>query len=164
VNLDSRRLAFERWGNARGDRNLLSPNHLPSIAEQILDLTTSLHQQRPVPRRTPTSRNPQNGGPKSRSLQGALYPLPAAFPTNASQFGMYILFPISIMYYFGTNLDGKFTVPDFWPKPGQTHKIPYDREDIARELERLKARNLEVKRRREEEERRMREMGVGKEE
>ena len=69
------------------------------------------------------------------------------------QFGMYILFPISIMYYFGTNLDGKFTVPDFWPKPGQTHKIPYDRDEIAKELERLKQRNLENKRRREERER-----------
>ena len=86
-------------------------------------------------------------------------------PTNPLfQFGMYILFPISIMYYFGTNLDGKFTVPEFWPKPGQTHKIPYEREEIAKELERLKARNLENKRRREEEERRMREMGLGREE
>ncbi|OAK96526.1 hypothetical protein IQ06DRAFT_380143 [Phaeosphaeriaceae sp. SRC1lsM3a] len=80
------------------------------------------------------------------------------------KFGMYILFPISIMYYFGTNLDGKFTVPDFWPKPGQTHKIPYEREEIAKELERLKARNLENKKRREEEERRLREMGMGREE
>tara|TARA_R110002003_G_scaffold1499_1_gene23173 strand:+ start:14801 stop:15079 length:279 start_codon:yes stop_codon:yes gene_type:complete len=84
--------------------------------------------------------------------------------TNVPQFGMYILFPISIMYYFGTNLDGKFTVPDFWPKPSQTHRIPYEREEIVKELERLKARNLENKRRREEEERRMREMGIGKEE
>jgi protein PET100 len=62
---------------------------------------------------------------------------------------MYILFPIGIMYYFGTNLDGKFSVPDFWPKPEQTHKIPYEREEIKKELERLKARNLEVKRARE---------------
>ncbi|KAF2826543.1 hypothetical protein CC86DRAFT_406801 [Ophiobolus disseminans] len=80
------------------------------------------------------------------------------------KFGMYILFPISIMYYFGTNLDGKFTVPDFWPKPGQTHRIPYEREEIAKELERLKTRNLENKRRREEEEQRMRDMGITKEE
>ncbi|USP80514.1 hypothetical protein yc1106_07788 [Curvularia clavata] len=64
----------------------------------------------------------------------------------------------SVMYYFGTNLDGRFSVPDFWPKPGQTHKIPYDRDEIAKELERLKARNLENKRRREERER-LREMG-----
>lgn len=53
------------------------------------------------------------------------------------------------MYYFGTNLDGKFSVPEFWPKPEQTHRIPFDREDIKAELERLKARNLEVKRMRE---------------
>ena len=67
---------------------------------------------------------------------------------------MYILFPIGIMYYFGTNLDGKFSVPDFWPKPEQTHRIPYEREEIKAELERLKARNAEMKRIREERERR----------
>jgi len=60
------------------------------------------------------------------------------------------------MYYFGTNLDGRFKVPDFWPSEGQTHKIPYDRDDIKVEIERLKARNLEVKRMREVEEARAR--------
>lgn len=72
---------------------------------------------------------------------------------NVRQFGMYILFPIGIMYYFGTNLDGKFSTPDFWPKPEQTHRIPYEREEIKAELERLKARNLQMKRLREERER-----------
>lgn len=61
---------------------------------------------------------------------------------------MYILFPIGIMYYFGTNLDSKFSVPDFWPRPEQTNKIPYEREDIAAELDRLKARRLERRTRR----------------
>ena len=70
-----------------------------------------------------------------------------------TQFGMYILFPIGIMYYFGTNLDGKFSVPDFWPKPEQTHRIPYEREEIKAELERIKARNVEVKKMREMRER-----------
>lgn len=79
------------------------------------------------------------------------------------KFGMYILFPISVMYYFGTNLDGRFSVPDFWPKPEQTHKIPFDRDEIAKELERIKERNLENKRRREELER-MREMTGNKNE
>ncbi|PVH99365.1 hypothetical protein DM02DRAFT_493808, partial [Periconia macrospinosa] len=74
------------------------------------------------------------------------------------KFGMYILFPIGVMYYFGTNLDNRFSVPDFWPKEGQTHKIPFEREEIKLELERLKAKGVEAKRRREEEERRMREM------
>ncbi|KAF2263670.1 hypothetical protein CC78DRAFT_533817 [Lojkania enalia] len=77
------------------------------------------------------------------------------------KFGMYILFPIGIMYYFGTNLDGKFTVPDFWPKEGQTHKIPFEREEIAKELERLKAKNLERKREREAAEARARELRNG---
>ena len=65
---------------------------------------------------------------------------------------MYILFPIGIMYYFGTNLDGKFSVPEFWPKEGQTHKIPYERDEIKKEVERLKARGLERKQIREAEE------------
>ncbi|KAI8943682.1 hypothetical protein NX059_001666 [Plenodomus lindquistii] len=83
---------------------------------------------------------------------------------EVAKFGMYILFPIGIMYYFGTNLDGRFSVPDFWPAQSATHKIPYDRDEIAKELERLKARNLENKRRREAEEARMRELGMGKNE
>ncbi|KAF2233113.1 hypothetical protein EV356DRAFT_533994 [Viridothelium virens] len=61
------------------------------------------------------------------------------------KFGMYILFPISIMYYFGTNLDGKFNTPDFWPKEGETHKIPFEKEEIQNELSRLKARRLAVR-------------------
>ncbi|KAF2015314.1 hypothetical protein BU24DRAFT_491577 [Aaosphaeria arxii CBS 175.79] len=68
------------------------------------------------------------------------------------KFGMYILFPIGTMYYFGTNLDGKFTVPDFWPKEGQTHKIPYEREEIQKELARLKAQRQQARRLREAEE------------
>lgn len=58
---------------------------------------------------------------------------------------MYIMFPIGIMYYFGTNLDSRFAVPDFWPKPGQTHQLPYEREEISEELERLKQRRLAVR-------------------
>jgi protein PET100, fungi type len=52
------------------------------------------------------------------------------------------------MYYFGTNLDNRFAVPDFWPKPEQTNKIPYEREEIAAELDRLKAQRLERRARR----------------
>lgn len=58
------------------------------------------------------------------------------------QFGMYIMFPIGIMYYFGANLDSRFAVPDFWPKQGQTHQIPFQKEEITEELQRLKARRL----------------------
>ena len=58
------------------------------------------------------------------------------------KFGMYVMFPIGIMYYFGTNLDHRFTVPDFWPKPGEDNKLPYEREEIHAELERLRARRL----------------------
>jgi protein PET100, fungi type len=68
---------------------------------------------------------------------------------------MYILFPIGIMYYFGTNLDDKFTVPDFWPKENQTHKIPFERDEIQAELDRLKARRLALRAKRLEEEARI---------
>ncbi len=55
------------------------------------------------------------------------------------------MFPIGIMYYFGTNLDSRFAVPDFWPKEGQAHRIPFEREEIKEELERLKQRRLAVR-------------------
>jgi protein PET100, fungi type len=55
---------------------------------------------------------------------------------------MYIMFPIGFMYYFGINLDSRFAVPDFWPKKEQTHTIPFEKEDIAQELARLKQRRL----------------------
>ena len=46
------------------------------------------------------------------------------------------------MYYFGTNLEERFSVPDFWPAPESTHKIPFEREEIKAEVERLKAKRL----------------------
>ncbi len=46
------------------------------------------------------------------------------------------------MYYYGTNLDRRFSVPDFWPKPEQTNRIPFEREEIHSELERLRQRRL----------------------
>lgn len=61
---------------------------------------------------------------------------------------MYIMFPIGIMYYFGTNLDSRFATPDFWPKAGQTHTIPFEREEIDEELGRLKQRRLAARARR----------------
>lgn len=41
------------------------------------------------------------------------------------------------MYYFGTNLENRFSVPDFWPRQEQSHKIPLERGDIERELARM---------------------------
>jgi protein PET100, fungi type len=61
---------------------------------------------------------------------------------------MYIMFPIGWMYYFGTNLDAKFSVPDFWPRPEQQHKIPFERDEIESELQRLQRRRLELRTRR----------------
>jgi protein PET100 len=52
------------------------------------------------------------------------------------QFGLYLSFPIGYMYYFGTNLESRFSVPDFWPTQEQSHKIPYEKEEIRAEIER----------------------------
>lgn len=52
------------------------------------------------------------------------------------------------MYYFGTNLDSRFSVPDFWPKPENSHRIPFERAELQDELERLKTRRLERRSRR----------------
>ncbi|KAF7158034.1 hypothetical protein CNMCM5623_002546 [Aspergillus felis] len=54
------------------------------------------------------------------------------------KFGMYVIFPIGWMYYFGTNLDDRFSVPGFWPTAEQSHKIPLEKEEIDRELERMR--------------------------
>ncbi|KAH8821470.1 mitochondrial cytochrome c oxidase assembly factor [Xylogone sp. PMI_703] len=58
------------------------------------------------------------------------------------KFGLYVMFPIGIMYYYGTNLDNRFSVPDFWPKPEQTNRIPFEKDEIHSELERLRKRRL----------------------
>jgi protein PET100 len=51
---------------------------------------------------------------------------------------VYILFPIGWMYYFGTNLDDRFKVKGFWPSEEQSHKIPLDKEEIDKELARMR--------------------------
>ena len=61
------------------------------------------------------------------------------------------MFPIAIMYYYGTNLDKRFAVPDFWPKP-QTNRIPFDKEEIHSELERLRQRRMYLRSKRLEQE------------
>ncbi|KAM3469024.1 hypothetical protein MY5147_007382 [Beauveria neobassiana] len=56
------------------------------------------------------------------------------------EFGIYVMFPIGIMYYFGTNLDNRFSVPDFWPRPEECNKLPRDRDELKIEYERMLAR------------------------
>lgn len=58
------------------------------------------------------------------------------------------MFPIGIMYYFGTNLDNRFAVPDFWPKAEHANKLPTEKEEIHAELERLRARRLYLREKR----------------
>jgi protein PET100 len=50
---------------------------------------------------------------------------------------MYLAFPIGWMYYFGTNLENRFSVPDFWPTQEQSHKIPFERDEIRAEVLRI---------------------------
>jgi protein PET100 len=68
---------------------------------------------------------------------------------------MYIMFPIAIMYYYGTNLDKRFSVPDFWPKPEQTNRIPFEKEEIHNELQRLRQRRLFLREKRLEQDKAM---------
>lgn len=63
------------------------------------------------------------------------------------------MFPIGWMYYFGTNLDQRFSVPDFWPAPGTTNKIPFDREEQKDLDKKLRELRLAKKQRRLERER-----------
>lgn len=53
------------------------------------------------------------------------------------------------MYYFGTNLDDRFHVAGFWPSAEQSHKIPLEKEEIDRELARMRALDLVRRERRE---------------
>lgn len=53
---------------------------------------------------------------------------------------MYVMFPIGIMYYFGTNLDNRFSVNGFWPRPEECNKVPRDRDEVKAEYERIIAR------------------------
>ena len=55
------------------------------------------------------------------------------------------------MYYFGTNLESRFAVPDFWPSQDQSHKIPYEKEEIRAEIERHQRNMRNVKEMREKE-------------
>lgn len=66
---------------------------------------------------------------------------------------MYLMFPIGIMYYFGTNLDERFAVAGYWPKAENSHKIPFERDEIKEEYKRLmqRQRYLEDLRRKREE-------------
>ena len=52
------------------------------------------------------------------------------------------------MYYFGTNLDTRFQVPDFWPKAEETHKIPFEKDEQMEMKARLREVRLEKRRRR----------------
>ena len=52
------------------------------------------------------------------------------------------MFPISFMYYFGTNLETRFAVPDLFPKREGTYRIPFEREEIQQELENQRNKRL----------------------
>lgn len=50
---------------------------------------------------------------------------------------MYVMFPIGIMFYFGTNLDNRFSVPGFWPRPEECNQVPRDRDEVVAEYQKL---------------------------
>ena len=73
------------------------------------------------------------------------------------------MFPIGWMYYFGTNLENRFNVPDFWPEPETTHKIPYEKEEQLDMVNKLKASRLERRRKRLETEKKFGAIAEGEE-
>jgi protein PET100 len=58
---------------------------------------------------------------------------------------MYLAFPIGYMYYFGTNLENRFSVPGFWPTQEQSHKIPFEREEIRAEVQRIQQKMADLR-------------------
>jgi len=49
------------------------------------------------------------------------------------------------MYYFGTNLENRFSVPGFWPTQEQSHKIPFEREEIRAEVQRIRQKMADLR-------------------
>ncbi len=86
----------------------------------------------------------------SSQTSRALYPIRS--DGLSPKFGLYVGFPVGIMWYFGTNLDNRFSVPGFWPTREQSHKIPTVRDEIRAERERLRAKRLYLREKRLEEE------------
>mgnify|MGYP003817882553 FL=1 len=64
------------------------------------------------------------------------------------------------MYYFGTNLEERFSVPGFWPTKEQSHKIPESTEEIDNELARMRMLNELRRERRKREEEELRQRGL----
>lgn len=53
-----------------------------------------------------------------------------------------------MMYYFGTNLDKRFSMGNFWPKPEESNRMVYDRKELEEEFRFIVARQrkyLEMK-------------------
>ena len=49
------------------------------------------------------------------------------------------------MLYVGNNTHDKLNIEDFWPDPNRLNQIPKDRDELKREIERMK-RDREEKR------------------
>ncbi|GMM38569.1 Pet100 protein [Saccharomycopsis crataegensis] len=73
------------------------------------------------------------------------------------RFTFYLMTPIAVMYYVGTETDKKFNVPGFWPDPETLNKIPKEPHEIKAELARMRAARAEKRRRLEE---RAKELGI----
>lgn len=66
------------------------------------------------------------------------------------RFTFYLMTPIAVMYYVGTDTDKKFNVPGFWPDPATLNKIPKEPHEIQAELARMRAARAEKRKRLEE--------------
>jgi len=57
------------------------------------------------------------------------------------RFGLYVLFPVGFMAYFGAPefFEKHVKTINFWPPPEKTNHPPTTKEEIEKELERMKA-------------------------
>ncbi|KAK4650437.1 hypothetical protein QC762_707400 [Podospora pseudocomata] len=126
-------LLAERFQNFGGSSDQISLSNRPCSFRQLRHRHHTHTFSDPTPHTDQTGRNTGKMG---------------GLNLEVFKFGMYIMFPIGIMYYFGTNLDSRFSVPEFWPKPENANRIPLERDEIEAELQRLRARRLYLREKR----------------
>ncbi|QSL66522.1 hypothetical protein MERGE_000902 [Pneumocystis wakefieldiae] len=63
------------------------------------------------------------------------------------KFGIYVIFPVGIMYYFGSPSFYRKYVKElnFWPPKEKTNCLPVNKNDIKNELHRLKTEKYQTK-------------------
>ncbi|ODQ64263.1 hypothetical protein NADFUDRAFT_43270 [Nadsonia fulvescens var. elongata DSM 6958] len=69
---------------------------------------------------------------------------------EVARLSFYLMSPILVMLYVGSNTHEKFNVPGFWPDPHRLNNPPKNVHDIHAEIERMKLARIEKRKRLEE--------------